>query len=57
MSLRRLAALRDVLARFAEALDRRPEDDLRDDLDGLARRIERLEARNVDAASEQGAGA
>lgn len=43
MISRRFAAFRRVLVRFADAVDRRPEDDLRDDIARLARRLEALE--------------
>jgi len=44
MIFSRFAAFRRVLVRFADAMDRRPEDDLRDDIARLSRRLEALES-------------
>lgn len=43
MVSRRFAAFWRLLVQFADALDRRPEDDLRDDIARLTRRLEALE--------------
>jgi len=47
MPFSRWVALRAFFARFEDALDRRPEDDLRDDVGRLVQRIETLEANHL----------